>query len=322
MRSELVQLGRGNIALSFHINLVPCVEDAAFHARVDTLTVSPCAPEPGGNLAGSHAAPARWNRRLAPVDPARVFDLSSSETALFTVFDPVHHVRTFRRDISDTDDVLIAKAISVTPEILDAEGFTILHGVDELPRPQFVLKSRATTSWVVPLLFQQRPIAICTVEVPPAASAFDVALLASKACPAVRGAHHQVARRTACIVGHHGSSDPYRTGCVSTHEALILRSFSAAAARQRASQSRRYEGTIDWVEARQPESHEDFSDIELSKIRFLLQGMFLVQCMWHPQQRCDSYVTTSPSTGLQVPLLPCAGLQYVQRCPEPSLLRC
>ena len=269
LRSELVDLGRGDTPLSFLLNLMPCVEDNAFHVRVDTLTVHPAdaarsSPVPPSL---SSAAPARWNRRFAPVTPDRVIPLEEEGAALFTVFDPVHHVRTFRRDVEDTDEILIAKAISVTPSIPDAEGFLLLHGVAELPAPQFVLKSSANPDWIVPLVFQQRPIAICTVAVPDQAIAFQVAYIANKACPALRGAQHQIARRTATIVGHHGSADPYRPGCVRMHEALVLQGFSANAARQRATQSRQNEAVTDWVEARHWDPHEDYSPLELTKVK-------------------------------------------------------
>ena len=266
LQSELLDLGRGHLSLSFLLNLVPCVIDTAFHVGVDTLSVYPQQVSQGPTHALSQAAPASWNRRLLPVHPDRVWDLEQERTALFTVFDTVHHQRTFRRDELAEIDTLIAMAISVTPEIHDAEGFLILHGIPELPSPQIVLKSRETVACVVPLLFKLHPATVCTVEAPARASSFDVSYLAARACAALKGAHHQIARRTATIVGHHGSVDPFRAGAVHTHEALVLRGFSLSNSRRpRASHDLQFAHS-DWVEARQWDPNEDLNANDLSRI--------------------------------------------------------
>ena len=266
LQSELIDLGRGHLPLSFSINLAPCVVDTAFHVEVNTLSVYPQQSSQGHAQVSSQAAPARWHRRLVPVHPDRVHDLAQARTALFTVFDAVHHQRTFRRDESDEIETLVAKAISVTPEISNAEGFLIFHGVAELPSPQIVLKSKDTEACVVPLLFKLHPATVCTVEAPARASSFDVALLAARACSTLKGAHHQLARRTANIVGHHGTVDPFKAGAVVMHEALVLRGFSLGNNRRpRASHDLQF-ASNDWIEARQWDPHDDYQPSELNRI--------------------------------------------------------
>ena len=231
LQSELVDLGRGNVPLSFMLNLVPCVIDTALKVRVDTLSVFPQRGLQEQLQVPSQAAPARWNRRLAPVHPDRVWELDRGNAALYTVFDSFHRQRTFQRDELDEVDTLIAKAISVTPEISHAEGFLLLHGVAELPSPQIVLKSKDIDACVVPLLYKLHPVTVCTIEVPLRASSFEVAYLAARACAPLKGAHYQIARRTATIVGHHGTVDPFKAGAVLTHEALVSRGFIPSSAR-------------------------------------------------------------------------------------------
>ena len=174
-----------------------------------------------------------------------------------------------RRSLTDSLDVLTAVAISSTPEISDAVGHVVLHEIAELPSPQIILASRQRPCCVVPLLYKIHPASVCTTEVPQQATAFQVAYCASQACRALTGAHQQIARRTAAIVGHHGSTEPFRPGCVSTHEALVLRGFVFGIPRPRLRGSR----AADWIEARQHDTDTDPDPIELRKIRlFVTRG--------------------------------------------------
>ena len=185
------------------------------------------------------------------------------------MYDVIHHFRVLRRRPADSPDVLIAKAISVTPEIPHAVGHVLLHEIAELPSPQVILASRQRPCCVVPLLYKLRPTSICTAEVPQNAAAFEVAYCASQACRALTGAHQQIARRTAAIVGHHGSTEQCRPACVSTHEALVLRGFVFAVPRPRV----RGRPTHEWIEARQHDTDTDPDPAELRMIRiFVARG--------------------------------------------------
>ena len=141
-RTELALLGRGDIPFAFLLNQEPCVIDAAFHMQTDTLTLLPPAHGPQSTSSEpSQAAPARWTRTLhAP--PSQAVSLDQEDSALFTVYDVVHHYRIMRRGLTDSLDVLIAAAISSTPEISDAVGHVVLHEIAELPSPQIILASR------------------------------------------------------------------------------------------------------------------------------------------------------------------------------------
>ena len=113
------------------------------------------------------------------------------------------------------------------------------------------------------------PTGICTAEVPQNAAAFQVAYCASQACRALTGAHQQIARRTAAIVGHHGSTEPFRPGCVHTHEALVLRGFVFGIPRPRL----RGAHTRKWIEARHHDDDSDLDSTELRTIRvFVTRG--------------------------------------------------
>ena len=268
-RAELALLGRSDIPFTFLLNQEPCVIDAAFHMQTDTLTLLPPAHSTQRIPSeSSQAAPARWTRTLhAP--PSQAVSLDQEDSALFTVYDVVHHYRIMRRGLTESLDALIAAAISSTPEISDAVGHVVLHEIAELPSPQIILASRQRPCCVVPLLYKIHPASVCTTEVPQQATAFQVAYCASQACRALTGAHQQIARRTAAIVGHHGSTEPFRPGCVSTHEALVLRGFVFGIPRPR------FRGTraADWIEARQHDTDTDPDPIELHKIRlFVTRG--------------------------------------------------
>ena len=228
------------------------------------------------------------------------------------MFDSVHHQRTLRRDISDTVEMLIAKAISLTPELADAEGFLLLHGIAELHSPQIALKAKSSAALVVPLLYKIQPATVCTVEAPVQATAFEIAYLAAKACSSLQGAHHQVAKRIASIIGHHGSTDPFRSGCAVTHEALVLRGFSPHHNRRpRASHDLPY-AAYDWIEARHGDDREECHLTDLEEI-----AVFAA--------RAPPYTVYIPPTanprrireciGLSSPLGPPATLQWPTFCP-------
>ena len=293
--AELAQLGRGNIPFTFLVNLEPCVIDVAFHMHTDTLTLLPIVTASIGTAIGSNAEPSqRWARRLGvPRTHATGDDVE--QPLLYTVYDTVHHFRTFSRDEYDTVEILIAKAISVTPEIADAEGHVLIHGIADMPTPQIVLVSRHKPCCVVPLLYKLQPISICTSEVPRNAAAFEVALCASKSCRALTGAPQQIARRTALITGHHGSDEPYKPGCVREHEALVLRGFVFGIPRPRLRSS----SANDWIEARQSEPHEDYGPAELRMIRVLTtrgrQGCVHVEPTVSMRHTCDYILAHSPA---------------------------
>ena len=257
---ELTHLGRGEVHFSYLVNLQPCVEDVAFHMHTDMLTLAAAS----ASSSGPHT-PARWARRLG-TPPGQAVDLEHTDSVLYTVYDVVHHHRTFRRDPAEPVELLIARAISVTPEIEDAEGHVLLHGIAEMPFPQIGLVARHKPCCVVPLLYKLHLIGICTAEVPRGASAFETAFCASQACRALTGAQQQVARRTAAIAGHHGSSEPFRPGCVREHETLVLWSFTFGVPRPRVRATRAHE----WIEARQPEAHEHHDASELRMIRVIV----------------------------------------------------
>ena len=251
---ELAHLGRGDVHFSYLVNLQPCVEDVAFHMHTDTLTLVPLEiPAAASASSAGPPASARWARRLG-APPRQTVELEHNEPTLYTVYDVVHHHRTFRRDPAEPIELLIARAISVTPEIADAEGHVLLHGIAEMPFPQIVLVARHRPCCVVPLLYKRR------------ASAFETAFCASQACRALPGAQQQIARRTAAITGHHGSSDPFKPGCVREHETLVLRGFVFGVPRPRVRASHAH----DRVEARQPDLHEDPDATDLHMIRVIV----------------------------------------------------
>ena len=209
-----------------------------------------------------------WHTIAIDLRPIRLginqqLSLDAEETALYTVFDVVHHFRILPRGLSDSHELLIAKAISVTPEVPEAEGHVLLHGIAELPMPQIVLAASNRPCCVVPLLYKLQPVSVCTSEVSQNAAAFEVAFRASLACRALTGASQQVARRTAAITGHSGSAEPFRPGCVRDHEALVLRGFTFGMPRPRI----RGAGVPEWIEARQLDNREDPSLAELEMIR-------------------------------------------------------
>ena len=273
LQQELVELGRGEITFSYLMNHEACFLDAAFHVRSDTLTLIPLGgPGVVSPAVSSSSLPVRWNRRMQ--QPAELsVSVEPVSEGRFTVYDTVHHFRILQCEARDTPEILVARAISLTPEIPDAVGHLLLHGAAELPFPQIILASAGREDLVVPLVYKVHPVAVCTTAVPPRASAFEIAYRANRACRALAWAHQQVARRTAAILGHHGSLDPFMAGCAVEHEVLVLRgySFSAAALRHRV----RASGlpAPDFVEARQPDLHEDLSAEDTHRIRvFVARG--------------------------------------------------
>ena len=285
LQIELTELGRGDIDFAFQLNLDPCPIDAAFHVRVDTLTIlrqSEGGPPLSAGISHasmlqhtepSQAAPARWARRFPQGAPRQAINIEDEVEDKFTVFDTVHHFRVLRRARDDSTSTLIARALSATPELPNAEGHLLLHGVAELPWPQIVLAVQGSVECIVPLLYQVAPAIVCTTSVPPGATAFEVAYFAQHACRALRGAHNQVASRTAAITGHHGSTEPFRYGCAVTHEALVLRGF-----RRQASRNRRHRDTFgapdqSWIEARVPDERLEGNLDHRCKIRiFVARG--------------------------------------------------
>ena len=129
----------------------------------------------------------------------------------------------------------IARALSMTPELPEVEGHLPLHGIAELPFPQIILAPAGSSDLSVPLLYKVRPLSVCTTAVPPGASALAAAYRTASSCRALNGAQYQIAQRTATIIGHHGSIDPFRSGCAVEHGVLALRgySFAASALRRR-----------------------------------------------------------------------------------------
>ena len=268
LQQELVELGRGEIIFSYMMNLEPCLLDTAFHVRTDTITMTPLMSQGAASSSSSgQAQHTRWARRLYPQPAELSHALSEGMEDTFTVYDTVHHFRILRCESTDTPDLLIARAMSMTPEIQNAEGHLLLHGIADLPFPQIVLSHAGSADLVVPLLYKAHPPAICTTAVPPRASAFEVAYLASRSCRALHGAQHQIARRTALILGHQGSVDPFQPGCALEHGVLVLRGYSFAASALR----RRWRASglpaPDFVEARQWDPLEDLSVEDTHRIR-------------------------------------------------------
>ena len=147
------------------------------------------------------------------------------------MFDHVHHFRVLDRLPAESHDELVAKALSLTPELPHAVGRCLEHLVPDLPLPQIVLLSCALGNLVVPIVYSLQPLAICTVEVPRDASAFQIAYHGSSACHALRTAHDQVARGFAVVAGRFGAPPQFRAGCVVSHEVVTLRGFIPGAAR-------------------------------------------------------------------------------------------
>ena len=265
LRIELVDLGRPDTEFAFLLNLDPCPVDAAFHVNVDSLTFlqapaaefgvgTPVLPNFGSHHSAvpSQAAPPRWNRRFSQQGSVDAIQLEEDDR--FTVFDTVHHFRVMRRARDDSPETIIARALSSTPELPTAEGHILLHGVAELPFPQVILAPRGSVDCIVPLLYKVGPVSVCTIAVPPRACAFEVAYYAHQSCRALHRAHNQVARRTAIIIGNHGSADPFKPGCAVTHEALVLRGFNSRSNRARGSRQIAAATERSWVAAR---SHDD-----------------------------------------------------------------
>ena len=274
LQHELVQLGRGEIVFSYMMNLESCLLDTAFHVRTDTLTLTPLAGQHPGHSAASSSAPSRWARRLQPQPLEVVTSLIEGSEGLFTVYDTVHHFRILRCEHSDTPEILIARALSLTPELPGAEGILLLHGIAELPFPQIILVPAGSGDLIVPLLYKINPVSVCTLAVPPDASTFMVAYHASNSCRALTGAQHQIARRTAAIVGHHGSVDPFRSGCATEHGVLVLRGYSFASAALRRRLRSAGQPSPDFVEARSWEPHDDLSVEDTHRIRvFRARGL-------------------------------------------------
>ena len=274
LQHELVQLGRGAIVFSYMMNLESCLLDTAFHVRTDTLTLTPLAGQHPGHSVASSSAPSRWARRLQPQPLEVVTSLIEGSEGLFTVFDTVHHYRILRCEHSDTPEILTARALSLTPELPGAEGILLLHGIAELPFPQIILVPAGSGDLIVPLLYKINPVSVCTSAVPPDASAFMVAYHASNSCKALTGAQHQIARRTAAIVGHHGSVDPFRSGCATEHGVLVLRGYSFASAALRRRLRSAGQPSPDFVEARSWEPHDDLSVEDTHRIRvFRARGL-------------------------------------------------
>ena len=274
LQHELVQLGRGEIVFSYMMNLEPCMLDTAFHVRTDTLILTPLAGQnPGTSAASSSTAPSRWARRLQSQPLEVVTSLIEGSEGLFTVYDTVHHYRILRCEHSDTPELLIARALSLTPELPGAEVLLLLHGIAELPFPQIILVPAGSSDLIVPLLYKINPVSVCPSAVPPDASAFMVAYHASNSCKALTGAQHQIARRTAAIVGHHGSVDPFRSGCATEHGVLVLRGYSFASAALRRRLRSAGQSSPDFVEARSWEPHDDLSFEDTHRIRvFMARG--------------------------------------------------
>ena len=276
LQMELRQLGRGHLAFAYRMNLEPCLIDTAFHIHTDTISLAPFfEQEPSQPSVTSHAASARWRRHLTPAPSEFVTELSSQEEGdeRFTVYDTFHHFRVMRRARDDAPEVLVARALSMTPEIPDAEGHIILQGIAELPFPQIILAPRSTTDCIVPLLYKVNPVTICTVSVPSKATAFEIAYAATRPCRALTGAHYQVARRTAAIIGHHGSADPFQPGCAVTHEVLVLRGYSFATSRARMRPSASDASQHQWIEARTLDPTDEPLLEEAGRIRvFVARG--------------------------------------------------
>ena len=183
LQQELVDLGRGEIIFAYMMNLEPCLLDTAFHVRSDSITLTPLTgPAALQSASSSNAPQARWARRLHSQPAELATSVDEGMDDLFTVYDTVHHFRILRCERSDTPDLLIARAISLTPEVPEPEGHLLLHGISDLPFPQIILSSAASNDVVVPLLYKVHPPAVCTVAVPLRASAFEVAYHASRSC--------------------------------------------------------------------------------------------------------------------------------------------
>ena len=257
---ELVATGRGFVHFAAMLNREPCSYTAVFHMQVDTLTLTPLPPFATSSPARpARPARSRWHRN--PLEPPDGFtiNLEADDPVTFTVFHKVHHFRLLQGESQDNIETLIARALSVTPELPGAHGVQLLKGIAELPFPQFILVDQPHTCCTVPLLFRAHPVAVCTFEVPLESSAFSTAFHASEACPGLTGAHHQIARGSAAITGHSGSALPYKPGCVRAHEALVLRGFVFGAARPRRPVGMaRHQPT--WIEARSHTSDDEQDD--------------------------------------------------------------
>ena len=306
---ELVATGRGSVHFAAMLNLEPCSYTAVFHMQVDTLTLTPLPSFATSSPAGP-ARPARnrWHRTLLEPPDGFTINLEADDPVTFTVFDKVHHFRLLQGESQDNMETLIARALSVTPELPGAHGVQLLKGIAELPFPQFVLVDQPHTCCTVPLLFRVHPVAVCTFEVPPESSAFSTAFHASEACPGLTGAHHQIARGSAAITGHSGSALPYKPGCVRAHEALVLRGFVFGAARPRRPRGMaRHQPT--WIEAR---GHTSDAEQEDSAIRIMVTR----GDTWHAHVPTTADVEATRShIRQQSPVGPWSALKWPPVCP-------
>ena len=143
---ELVATGRGSVHFAAMLNLEPCSYTAVFHMQVDTLTLTPSPSFATSSPAGP-ARPARnrWHRTLLEPPDGFTINLEADDPVTFTVFDKVHHFRLLQGESQDSMETLIARALSVTPELPGAQGVQLLKGIAELPFPQFALVDQPHT---------------------------------------------------------------------------------------------------------------------------------------------------------------------------------
>ena len=238
LHEELVQLGRTGHTLACQYNLAwrPC-DDALWPdtesltlfethtVSTDTVTIStqvshnvqhpPAQPDRGGSSLSRQAGP----------DTANTQPSHTQAAFRYTVFDTVHHLRILPAASSDTINDLIAKALSLTPELPTATGHILTRGIGDLPEPQIVLRAGSEDVVVVPIQYLAAPVAVCTIEGPSDASAFQLAYAASGRCGSLRGVHHQIAQRTAAFHTSSGVALPFKANCVRSNEAVILQGF-------------------------------------------------------------------------------------------------
>ena len=226
---ELFDLGRLARPLNFRLNARPVPRTAVLTMATETLIVELGQATGIGGLPPATAATdelelhghsQQWS--TAALSPGSGRSSVASPPIRFTVFDVAYHFRILEGEADDTDQELIAKALSISPRLTRAIGFRLYQTVQGLPCPQFVLLTGDHASCVVPVQHSLSPVLVCTVEVPLGVTAFQIAYHASEACASLKTAHQQVARQTAAIYVGNVKAAPHAPNCAYSHTAVVL----------------------------------------------------------------------------------------------------
>ena len=182
---ELNDLDRLQRPLDIRLNSRPAARRAVFTPAIETMTVQLAESELGPSAAAGAADSATtWQQPELASISGRSLDvlgaqsprsLPTSSDGRFTVFDQVYHYRVFTSKWGDSWEDMLAKAISLSPQLPQAYGALLHGGADGLPRPHFVLRTELSGTHVLPVVHASHPLAICTVEVPIDFTAFQIA---------------------------------------------------------------------------------------------------------------------------------------------------